>query len=562
MRILPNGDLSLLVELPDLETMLGLHSVLADDPPPGVVDVVPAARTLTLLLDRAADPATVAAAVRGARPRPPAARPGDTVEIPVVYDGEDLAEVADATGLTPAEVVAAHTGTPWRVAFTGFAPGFGYLVGGDPRLNVPRRSVPRVRVPAGAVGLAGEFSGIYPVESPGGWQLIGRTDVPMWDLDRVPPALLRPGVEVRFVASDTPPETPPLPRTTNLPTLSTPEACHTREARTGPGEPEPNVPTGPAPETRGGTRDEVGAEGTGARGASVRAPVGRALEVVAAGPLATVQDLGRAGNAALGVGAAGAADPEALRLANRAVGNPEDAAAIEVTLGGFAARCHGGAFAVVTGAPAPLTVDGRAVAPYSVFPVPDGAEVRMGPPPSGLRSYLAVRGGVAVPPVLGSRSTDTLSGVGPEPVRPGTLLPVGEPPEAAPFLDVLPVGRPAEDEITLRVRLGPRDDWFTGDAVAALLAEPYTVTSEIDRVGMRLDGPPLARARSGELPSEGMVTGALQVPPSGRPVLFLADHPLTGGYPVIAVVVAADVPRAAQARPGQRLRFRPDRRGT
>ncbi|MGK5557744.1 biotin-dependent carboxyltransferase family protein [Actinomadura kijaniata] len=297
-------------------------------------------------------------------------------------------------------------------------------------------------------------------------------------------------------------------------------------------------------------------------GTTGRAPAGRALEVIATGPLATVQDLGRAGNAALGVGAAGAADPAALRLANRAVGNPEDAAAVEVTLGGFAARCHGGTFAVVTGAPAPLTVDGRAVAPYSVFPVPDGAEVRMGPPPSGLRSYLAVRGGVAVPPVLGSRSTDTLSGVGPEPVRPGTLLPVGEPPEAAPFLDVLPVGRPAEDEITLRVRLGPRDDWFTGEAVAALLTEPYTVTSEIDRVGMRLDGPPLARARSGELPSEGMVTGALQVPPSGRPVLFLADHPLTGGYPVIAVVAAADVPRAAQARPGQRLRFRPDRRGT
>ncbi|MFC9973101.1 allophanate hydrolase subunit 1 [Spirillospora sp. NPDC127200] len=199
MRILPAGDTGLLVELPDLDTMLGLYSTLADRPPPGVADLVPAARTLLIRLGDGADTAAVAAAVRAARPARAAARTAGRVEIPVRYDGDDLAEAARLTGLAPAEVVAAHTGTPWRVAFIGFAPGFAYLAGGDPRLRVPRRTTPRVRVPAGSVGLAGEFSGVYPTEAPGGWQLIGRTDAAMWDLDRDPPALLRPGTLVRFV---------------------------------------------------------------------------------------------------------------------------------------------------------------------------------------------------------------------------------------------------------------------------------------------------------------------------------------------------------------------------
>ena len=199
MRILPSGDAAVIVELPDLEVMLGLYTALAADPPPGVVDLIPAARTLTLLLDPAvARPAAVAAAVRAARPYGTATVSTETVAVPVVYDGDDLADVAKATGLTVPEVVAAHSGTTWTVAFIGFAPGFGYLVGGDPRLRTPRRDTPRIRVPTGAVGLAGEFSGVYPLESPGGWQLIGHTTLPMWDLERDPPALLRPGVRVRF----------------------------------------------------------------------------------------------------------------------------------------------------------------------------------------------------------------------------------------------------------------------------------------------------------------------------------------------------------------------------
>lgn len=280
----------------------------------------------------------------------------------------------------------------------------------------------------------------------------------------------------------------------------------------------------------------------------------RGFEVLATGPLSTVQDLGRPGLAGIGVGVSGAADRGSLRLANRLVGNDEGAAAVEVTLGGLQVRARGDLTVAFTGAPCPATVDGRVVPVNTVLRVPAGAHLRLGRPERGLRSYLAVRGGIAVEPVLGSCATDTLAGLGPVQPRPGAVLPVGEPPRAFPVVDAAPV--PAGDDLVLAVVPGPRDDWFADGALAALLSEPYEVTAESDRVGMRLCGPALARARGGELPSEGMVSGALQVPPSGQPTLFLADHPVTGGYPVIAVVVAADVDRAAQARPGQRLRFR------
>lgn len=200
MRVLPCADAGLLVEADDLEGVLGLYAALVDDPPPGVVDLVPAARTLLLRLDpRTADPAEVARVVRATEPRPGARPDAGEVEVPVTYDGDDLAEVGELTGLGERGVVEAHTAQAWTVAFCGFAPGFGYLVGDDERLHVPRRSSPRTRVPAGAVGLAGEFGGVYPRESPGGWQLIGRTDLAVWDIERDPPALLVPGARVRFV---------------------------------------------------------------------------------------------------------------------------------------------------------------------------------------------------------------------------------------------------------------------------------------------------------------------------------------------------------------------------
>lgn len=200
MRLLPCGDSGLLVELADLDAVLALYAELVDDPPAGVVDLVPAARTLMLRIDPTrSDPARVGQVVRAVEPRPGNRPDAGRVEVPVHYDGEDLAEVGRLTGLGERGVVEAHTSQEWTVAFCGFAPGFGYLVGTDDRLTVPRRDVPRTRVPARAVALAGEFSGVYPRESPGGWQLIGHAGVQPWDLDRDPPALLVPGVRVRFV---------------------------------------------------------------------------------------------------------------------------------------------------------------------------------------------------------------------------------------------------------------------------------------------------------------------------------------------------------------------------
>jgi KipI family sensor histidine kinase inhibitor len=199
MRVLRCADSGVLVELDDLEGVLALHTVLAHERPEGVVDMVPAARTLLLRLDpQRADPAEVERAVRAVRPVRGTIPDRERVTIPVVYDGADLAEVARLTGLSERGVVRAHTSREWTVAFGGFAPGFGYLAGGDERLAVPRRAEPRTKVPPGSVGLAGEFSGIYPRESPGGWQLIGRTELEIWQVDREPPALLRPGVRVRF----------------------------------------------------------------------------------------------------------------------------------------------------------------------------------------------------------------------------------------------------------------------------------------------------------------------------------------------------------------------------
>ena len=200
MRLLPCGDAGLLIELADLDAVMAMYAELDDLRPMGVVDMVPAARTLLLTVDPAlTDPATVAQVVRSCSPSPKARPDGGRVEVPVVYDGPDLGEVASFTGLSTREVIEVHTEHEWTVAFCGFAPGFGYLVRSDARLHVPRRENPRTKVPAGAVALAGGFSSVYPRESPGGWQLIGRTAITAWDLTRDPPALFAPGVRVRFV---------------------------------------------------------------------------------------------------------------------------------------------------------------------------------------------------------------------------------------------------------------------------------------------------------------------------------------------------------------------------
>ncbi|MEV4258035.1 biotin-dependent carboxyltransferase family protein [Spirillospora sp. NPDC049652] len=278
------------------------------------------------------------------------------------------------------------------------------------------------------------------------------------------------------------------------------------------------------------------------------------IEVVRPGPLATVQDLGRPGYAHLGVPRSGAADEPSLRLANRLVGNTEDAAGIEFTLGNAALLFYSPAWIAVTGAPLDLRLNDRPQGMNAPVHVPKGGTLQLGTPARGLRSYLAVRGGLACDPVLGSRSTDLLSHVGPAPLSPGVRLPVGRA-DTPVSVDLAPVP-PLPDAPVLRIVPGPRDDWFVPDALSVLTSAPYTVTPAGNRVGVRFDGPRLVRARAGELVSEGMVTGALQVPPNGEPILFLADHPTTGGYPVIAVVRHRDIPVAAQLRPGDTVRFR------
>ena len=275
-----------------------------------------------------------------------------------------------------------------------------------------------------------------------------------------------------------------------------------------------------------------------------------ALLVEEPGPLATVQDAGRPGLAAVGVGRSGACDRTSYRLANRLVGNPDGAAAIEVTFGGLVVRAEADVVVVTTGARC-------AGAPHNAARRLRAGEVlQLGAPETGLRTYLGVRGGVDVPPVLGSRSTDVLGGIGPAPLSAGDRLPVGDPAGDLPDVDVAPVPDPPAGTVEVRVVSGPRRDWFPDHTWRMLQGQEYAVSSDSNRVGVRLSGEPLERCRDGELASEGMVRGALQVPPSGQPVLFLADHPVTGGYPVIGYVVDDDVDRCGQLRPGQRVRFR------
>ncbi|NUR62188.1 MAG: biotin-dependent carboxyltransferase family protein [Catenulispora sp.] len=288
-----------------------------------------------------------------------------------------------------------------------------------------------------------------------------------------------------------------------------------------------------------------------------------ALAVVSPGLLTTVQDLGRPGHAHLGVPHSGALDRRAHRLANALVGNAPEAATLETTLMGCtvravrALRTEMPVVAAVAGAVGPVRVDGRPAAWGAPVHVPAGSVLEVGPATHGVRAYVAFAGGVAPTPVLGSRSTDLLSGLGPEPLKAGDVVPLGTPagppPEGA---DVIPHAAPPT-RLVLPLLLGPRADWFSADAIRALARAEYRVAPASNRVGLRLEGPAVKRSRDGELPSEGMVLGAVQVPPDGHPVVFLADHPTTGGYPVVGVVPAAALDAAAQARPGTAVRFVP-----
>ncbi|MFE1949237.1 biotin-dependent carboxyltransferase family protein [Streptomyces sp. NPDC059524] len=282
------------------------------------------------------------------------------------------------------------------------------------------------------------------------------------------------------------------------------------------------------------------------------------LTVVRPGALTTVQDAGRTGHAHLGVPRSGALDAPALRLANRLLGNPENTAVLETTLTGCAVRPDRGVMAIVGGAPCRVTIDGRPAPWGTPVHVPAGATLDAGPATSGLRSYLAFAGGLAAEPTLGSRATDLLSGLGPAPLTEGTRIPLGPAPGKTPVLPEAPPWPAPPAELVLPARPGPRADWFTDAALRTFLTATYTVSAQSNRIGLRTRGPALERAKGGELPSEGMVLGAVQVPPDGLPVVFLHDHPTTGGYPVIAVVPEQALAAAAQAVPGTPLRFVPD----
>lgn len=523
----PVGNRAVLAELGGLQDVLALQALLLEAPLPGQLDVLAAAETVMIKAESPSAARRMAALLLDMDLTAPAHSAGSLVVIDTVYDGDDLAEVAELTGLGKDGVIAAHSGQVWTVAFGGFAPGFGYMVGENQVLEVPRRNSPRTAVPAGSVALAGNYSAVYPRSSPGGWQLIGRTGASMWDLSRPQPALARPGDRVQFRP--------------------------VREV----------VAIAPA-----AVSDAAQQEVAEAAGASAGAgPQVAGLRILSPGLQSLIQDLGRPGHAALGVSAAGALDRASLRRANRLVGNGSSAAAVETVAGGLRVEAVGDQVLAVTGAPAPLTVESpsdagesgwkRTVPAATAFALLDGEVLTMGAPESGFRSYLAIRGGADVAPVLGSRSTDTMSGIGPAPLAAGQLLPAGRvtdsgvvgSPELQPEF-------PGAGITELEIVPGPRDDWFDDAALALLCSQSWQVTPQSNRVGMRLRGEPLRRSRDGELPSEGTVAGAIQIPPEGLPVLFLADHPITGGYPVIGVVTDEHLDRAAQVPIGGSIRFR------
>ena len=296
------------------------------------------------------------------------------------------------------------------------------------------------------------------------------------------------------------------------------------------------------------------------------------LRILDPGPLALIEDLGRPGFAHLGVSRSGALDRGALRLGNRLLGNDEGCAGLELLFGALSARFEQAAWFAVTGAVAPLVLDDRPVDLHRATHADAGQVIHVAAPIAGVRSYLTVRGGFAVDRVLGSASRDVLAGLGPQPLNAGDSVPFGpEPARDIPFVDFVPVADPPEGAVELRASRGPRADWFTPAALETFFTAEWTMSTASNRIGMRLDPPRmpahargadpaaqplLERAIASELPSEPMVAGSVQVSPDGRPTVLLADHPVTGGYPVIAVVADSSLDAFAQLRPGQPVTFR------
>ncbi|CCW30930.1 urea amidolyase family protein [Xenorhabdus nematophila] len=518
MRFLPINFNTIMVDLKGLSATLALLDSLNMAPIPGIEEIIPAARTLMIRfrpIKISAQQLAEEICHRDLQERSYAA--GKKIEIPVHYNGEDLAIVAEILGMTIQEVIRQHTENEYTVAFTGFAPGFAYMVSDTSSWDIPRKKIPRTYIPAGAVALAGEFSSVYPQASPGGWQIIGITTERMWDLSRLSPALLQPGYRVNFRNAGRLRTTVGLPEVPSRNTASCPgTSCH--------------------------------------------------LEILSVGLQTLFQDLGRIGQSGLGISESGALDKSALRGANRIVGNVSDQACLEIAQGGFKAIAHGQIVIAITGAPCPIeikTPEGETlyVNTYQPIDLNDGDEISLGTPAAGMRSYLAVRGGFAVPAILSSHSFDTLSNIGPSPLNVRDKLAVREISHCAAvsFSETPAFAMPnKEDVVILDIILGPRTDWFTQEALNLLSQQIWQVTPQSNRIGLRLNGKhSLSRTKQQELPSEGTCTGAIQIPASGQPVLFLADHPLTGGYPVIASVADYHLDLAGQVPINARIRFNP-----
>ncbi len=498
-RVRAFGDSALVVDVASVDEAHGLAAFVDENHGDGVEDVIVGFRSVTVVADPlVTDMAALGDLLASSPPvssGPSAAR---LVEIPVALDGPDLDEVAGLAQLSPSLVVDLLTGTDLRVAFVGFAPGFAYLVGLPPDLAaVPRRPTPRPAVPGGSVALGGGFAGIYPQTSPGGWHVVGRTAMRLFDPQSPPYSTLRAGDLVRLRAAEVPSVVPPATRRRSL-----------------------------------------------------RSDSDRRVVVENAGLLSLVQDGGRRGVAALGVPRAGAADPYSLRIANRLVGNAEGAAGIETTARGPALRFSAPAHVAVVGT-AELTIDGRSVPRDATVPVGAGQTLVTGDERRGLRAYIALSGGVDIPTVLGSRSSDVLCGLGAGPLVAGDTLGLGPPGR--------PGGRRHADTpravLPLRVVVGP--DAFPATTVDRLVSTTWTVDASSDRIGVRLRSDAPLTAPSPAFASRGMVTGAIQLPPDGRPIVLLCDHATVGGYPVIATVVSADLGVLGQLRPGDTVGIEP-----
>ncbi len=520
-RLLPLGDTGLVVQWagdeisePVNAAVRAIRRAVEASRPEAAVEMVPTFRSLLVVYDplrtTARNIGKAIAGVAAAAGRENASA-GRRIEIPVAYGGEfgpDLPAVAREVGQAESQVIALHAGREYRVYMLGFTPGFPYMGLLSPSLRVTRLSSPRLRVPSGSVAIAGLQTCVYSIESPGGWRLIGRTPLAMYRPTRPAPFLLDAGDRVRFV--------------------SIPAAEYERRVPTEDPPPPPN-------------------------------PLRPAFVVEEGGLMTTVQDLGRAGYRRFGLPRAGAMDPLALAVANRLLGNPPGAAGLEFTFPGPRLRATRPIVVAIGGADLSPAVNGYRVRRWSTLRVDAGDALTFEAPHVGRWGYLAVPGGIDVPEVMGSRSTYVgarLGGYAGRRLERGDRLGGLRITEASALRLPERLWPPVGGDAEVRMVLGPQQEYFTEEAVAALLGESYSVSLTSDRAGYRLDGPRLRHRAPTELLSDGLLPGALQVPSGGQPIVIMPDGPTTGGYPKIGAVVQPDLRRIAQARRGDSIRFR------